>query len=167
MSKNKSVDAISKQPPVVIERSYRATQEEVWALWTSKEGFESWWGPEGFRADVHTLEAKLHGTLHYDMVADSPEMIATMEKLGRPRSHETHSRFSVFEPFGRLALTSSIDFLPGVEPYENTISVELIASGPTVRMVVTLEAMHSEEFSKMSNEGFTSQLRKLDERYPE
>ncbi|MBS0361276.1 MAG: SRPBCC domain-containing protein, partial [Proteobacteria bacterium] len=30
------------QAAVVIERTYRATAEELWALWTTKAGFESW-----------------------------------------------------------------------------------------------------------------------------
>jgi hypothetical protein len=36
----------------------RCTTPELWKLWTTKDGFESWWGPEGFRADVHTIEAR-------------------------------------------------------------------------------------------------------------
>jgi hypothetical protein len=32
-------------------------------------------------------------------------------------------------------------------------------------MVVTLEPMHDEEFTKMSTMGFTSQLTKLDKRF--
>ena len=31
----------------VIERTYRASVDELWDLWTTKEGFESWWPPEG------------------------------------------------------------------------------------------------------------------------
>src|SRR5262249_45090874 len=43
---------------IVIERTYRATIEELWELWTTKEGFGSWWAPEGFRAVVHAVEAR-------------------------------------------------------------------------------------------------------------
>ena len=28
-----------------IERTYNASIEDVWELWTTKEGIESWWGP--------------------------------------------------------------------------------------------------------------------------
>ena len=76
------------RPKVVIERTYRAKVTELWELWTTKQGFESWWGPDGFRVEVHALEARLGGTLHYDMIADSPEMIAAMKRMGRPTSHE-------------------------------------------------------------------------------
>jgi hypothetical protein len=45
------------------------------------------------------------------------------------------------------------------------MTVEFIPSGEHVRMVVTLEPMHAEELTKMSIEGFTSQLTKLDKRF--
>lgn len=155
----------SEQAQVVIERSYRAKLQDVWDLWTTKEGFESWWGPQGFRAEVHELDARLGGALRYDMIADSPEMIAAMQQAGRPPSHATQSRFSELRPRERLVLTSLIDFLPGVATYESDIAVDFSVHGDTVRMVVTLDAMHNEEFTKMQKEGFSSQLTKLDERF--
>lgn len=153
------------EAPIVIERSYRADLEDVWNLWTTKDGFESWWGPQGFRADVHVIEPREGGTLRYDMVADTPEMVAAMKAVGRPPSHPTQSRFTVLKPRERLVLTNVIDFLPGVAAYESKITVDFSVSGDTVRMVVTLDPMHSEEFSKMQKEGFTSQLTKLDARF--
>ena len=150
---------------IVIERTYRAKVTELWEMWTTKQGFESWWGPDGFRVEVHTLEARLGGTLHYDMIADSPEMIAMMTQMGRPISHESRARFTEIKPHERLAITSVVDFLPGVIPYESTIVAEFFPSGETVRMVVTLDPMHDEQFTQMQKEGFTSQLSKLDKRY--
>jgi len=153
------------RPKVVIERTYRATVTQLWELWTTKEGFESWWGPGGFRVEVHTLDARPGGALHYDMIADSPEMIAAMKQMGRPTSQEARAKFTEIRPHERLAITSVIDFLPGMTPYESTIVAEFFPSGETVRMVVTLDPMHNEEFTKMQTEGFTSQLSKLDKRY--
>lgn len=149
----------------VIERTYRARVEEVWELWTTKEGFESWWGPEGFRVEVHALEARVGGTLQYDMIAESPEMIAAMKQMGQPVSHANRSRFTELKPRERLVLTNVIDFLPGVEPYESDIAVDFSAVGDTIRMVVTLDGMHTDEFTGMQKEGFTSQLTKLDKRF--
>jgi uncharacterized protein YndB with AHSA1/START domain len=68
---------------VVLERTYRARVEELWALWTTKEGFESRWGPEGFRVEVHKLEPKVAGALDYDMIADAPEQVAAMNRSRR------------------------------------------------------------------------------------
>jgi uncharacterized protein YndB with AHSA1/START domain len=150
---------------VVIARTYRAPVEELWALWTTKAGFESWWGPGGFRADVRSVDARKGGSLHYAMVADSPEAINAMKQMGQPTSTETHGWFSEFAPPDRLVLTHMIDFFPGVEPYESTIEVDFFPAGAETRMVVTLHQMHDEGFSRMQQQGFTSQLAKLDKRY--
>lgn len=162
MSKEHTTRAATK---IVIERTYRAKIEDVWDLWTTKQGFESWWGPQGFRAEVHVLEASTGGELRYDMIADTPEMIAAMKQVGRPSSHPTNSRFTELKPHERLVITNLIDFLPGVATYENNIVVDFSAVGDTIRMVVTLEGLHDDEFTKMQTEGFTSQLTKLDGRF--
>jgi uncharacterized protein YndB with AHSA1/START domain len=163
--KIESAAVAAPRPKVVIERTYRAWVEELWELWTTKRGFESWWGPGGFRVEVHAIEARPDGALHYDMIADSPEMIEAMRQMGRPTSHQSRGRFAEVRPHERLAITHVIDFLPGVKRYESTIVVEFLPSGDSVRMVVTLDPMHDEEFTKMSTMGFTSQLAKLDKRF--
>lgn len=151
---------------IVIERSYKAELEDLWALWTTKAGFESWWGPEGFRADVHRIEGRLGGALHYDMVADTPEMIAAMKDMGEPSATACRGHFSEFKPQERVALSQIIDFLPGVEPYDSLIEVDFIpAPNEHVRMIVTLHQMHDAQTTGMQQQGFLSQLSKLDRRY--
>lgn len=151
---------------IVIERSYEAALEDLWALWTTKEGFESWWGPDGFRADVHRMEASPGGAIHYDMVADTPEAIAAMKAMGEPAITTCKGHFSEFRPGERLALSQIIDFLPGVEPYDSLIEVDFLplAEG-RVRMIVTLHQMHDAQTTRMQQAGFMSQLSKLDKRY--
>ena len=155
----------ARAPKIIVERTYRASLADVWDLWTTKQGFESWWGPQGFRADVHVLDARVGGELRYDMCADTDEMKAAMKKMGRPEKHATHSRFTELRPRERLVLTNVIDFLPGVATYESEIAVDFSVQGDRVRMVVSLDPMHSEQFTKMQEEGFTSQLTKLDARF--
>jgi uncharacterized protein YndB with AHSA1/START domain len=43
---------------IVIERKYEAAIEDAWELWTTKEGIESWWGPDGFSVKVHELDLR-------------------------------------------------------------------------------------------------------------
>lgn len=157
-------DAI--QTSIVIERTYKSEPEELWALWTTKEGFESWWGPEDFRADVRRIDANPGGALHYDMVAATPAMEAAMKNMGQPTSTECRGHFSEFRPCERLVLTQVIDFLPGVQPYDSTMEVDFIpASEGHVRMIVTLSQMHDAQTTQMQRNGFTSQLSKLDKRF--
>ena len=154
--------AATTSPKFVIERTYRASVDELWELWTTKEGFESWWPPEGFRTEVHAIEARLDGKVCYEMIAETPETLAVMKELGLPAAHVERARFSEFRPMERLVFAIWMDFLPGVEPYENTLMVEFFPSGEWVRMVVTLNPTHDEEFTKMASEGLVSQFRNLD-----
>ena len=157
--------ADAAQAKVIIERTYHMPIEELWDLWTTKPGFESWWGPEGFRVEVHALEAREGGVLEYDMIADAPEAIAAMERMGQPVSHNTRGRFTEFKPLERLALVHVIDFIAGVEPYESRIEVDFGGSGDQARMVVTLHPHRDPHWTRMSAEGFRSQLTKLDGRF--
>lgn len=149
---------------LTIVRTYKGSLPEIWDLWTTQKGFESWWGPQGFRADVHAIDARSGGELRYDMVAATDEMIAAMAAMGEPASHATRATFSTVEPQARIVMTNVIDFLAGVPPYTNEITVEFAASAGTVTMTVTLPPMHDATFTKMQVEGFTSQLTKLDDR---
>jgi uncharacterized protein YndB with AHSA1/START domain len=160
-----SAETTKREATFTIERTYRASIVDVWALWTTKSGFESWWGPQGFRVEVQQIDARVGGALHYEMIADSPEMIAAMKQMGQPISHPTRSRFSEVNQHVRLVLTNDIDFIPGVPVYENKIAVDFASKGDRVQMVATLHAMHDEAFTKMQKDGFASQLTKLDARF--
>jgi uncharacterized protein YndB with AHSA1/START domain len=163
--KIESTAANSTRPKTVIERTYRARVEELWELWTTKEGFESWWGPEGSCVEVHAIEARSGGALYYDMIADTPETIEAMKQLGLPPRQGNRCTFAEFTPYESLTLTHFMDFFPGVKPYESTIVVAFFPAGDFVRMAVTIYPMHNEEITQMSIDGFTSQLTKLDKRF--
>jgi uncharacterized protein YndB with AHSA1/START domain len=109
---------------------------------------------------VHALDARLGGSLRYDVIASSPEAIEGMKKIGMPPMHKTHGKFSELKPQERLAMTHMMDFLPGVPPYENTMVVELFPTGGSVRMAVTLTPMHDGDFSQMQREGLNQPAHK-------
>ncbi len=150
---------------IVLERVYEATLEELWALWTTRQGFESWWGPVGFRVEVSAIDPSQGGELRYTMIADTPDMVAAMQQMDRPASHSVRATFSEVRPYERLVLTNVVDFVPGVAPYESDIDVDFFREHDGVRMRVTLHAMHDETMTDMQRRGFSSQLEKLDQRY--
>lgn len=153
--------AASIQKPVRFERTYEGPVDDLWDLWTTKDGFESWWGPEGFRVDVAKLDLRVGGELIYDMIAVGAEEIAYMKSQGMPISHGTHGTFVELEPKRRLKLRHRIDFIPGMAPYDNDMLVELIPEGERVRMVVTIEPHRDAQWTRMSAQGFESQLTKV------
>src|SRR4051812_43860938 len=97
---------------VILERSYRATLDEVWELWTSKEGIEAWWGPEGFKVEVQSLEVKTGGHMQWSMIADAPEMVEAKKQMGQKVRTEHRNTFSEVKPKTLLAWSAPADFIP-------------------------------------------------------
>ena len=146
---------------VVLERTFNATIEEVWELWTTRKGIESWWGPEGFAASVRKLDIRAGGELAYAMTATAPDQIQFVKKAGMPATTEATVKFTEVVPLARLAFTQLVDFIPNVQPYKvaTTVEFETVAHG--VRIVLVLDAMHDEQWTKLAIMGWESQLDKL------
>ncbi|RYZ40768.1 MAG: SRPBCC domain-containing protein [Myxococcaceae bacterium] len=149
---------------ITFERTYTAPLEDVWELWTTKDGIESWWGPEGFSVTVHELDLRAGGLMRYAMTATAPAQVAGMKQAGLPLSSEVRLTYSEVMPQRRLGYTTGVDFIQGVTPYDVSTLVELHANGKSVRMVVTSDAMHSEEWTTRASQGMESQLGKLTKR---
>jgi len=146
---------------VSIERTFNAAVEDVWELWTTKEGIESWWGPDGFTVKVRRLDFRLGGELLYAMTAIAPEQIEFLKKAGMPQTTESLVTYTEVEPLRRLGFRQMADFIPGVKPYEVETTVALETSPQGVRMVPTLAAMHDDHWTQLAVMGWESELAKL------
>src|SRR5688572_11532113 len=69
-----------------LQRTFAASLDLVWELWTTKEGIESWWGPPGFEVTVSKLELRAGGALEYTMTAVAEPQIAFMKQHNQPLS---------------------------------------------------------------------------------
>lgn len=146
---------------VSIERTFNGTVEDVWELWTTKEGIESWWGPDGFSVKVRRLDVRLGGELLYAMTADAPDQVDFLKKAGMALTTESLVTFTDVVPLQRLGFTQMADFIPNVKPYEVATTVELETTARGVRLVLTLDAMHDEYWTKMATMGWEMELGKL------
>jgi uncharacterized protein YndB with AHSA1/START domain len=146
---------------VSIERTFNGTVEDVWELWTTKQGIESWWGPDGFSVKVRRLDVRLGGELLYAMTADAPDQIDFLKKAGMPLTTESLVTYTDVVPPHRLAFTQLADFIPGVKPYDVATNVELETIPQGVRLVLTLDAMHDEQWTRLAVMGWESELGKL------
>jgi uncharacterized protein YndB with AHSA1/START domain len=146
---------------IVIERTYVASIEEVWELWTTKAGIESWWGPDGFSVKVHDLDLHPGGEMRYAMTADEPAQVEFMKRAGMPLTTEAKLTYTAIVPGKSISYTHKADFIPGVEPYDLGNKVEFFREGDHVRMVLTLDPMHSDEWTQRAVMGWESQLGKL------
>jgi uncharacterized protein YndB with AHSA1/START domain len=150
------------RPQHKIERTYQATLDEVWELWTTKDGIESWWGPEGFAVAVRVLDLRPGGTLRYILTATGAGQIAYMQKAGMPLATEVKLGFTEVLPLRRIRYVTTVDFVAGVQPYEVATLVEFFPVAEGVRMVLTIDAMHDESWTGRARQGWHSQLGKLD-----
>lgn len=146
---------------LTIERSFNAPIGEVWELWTTKDGIESWWGPPGFEVKVRRLDVRRGGELLYVMTAVAPEQIEFLKKAGMALTTESLVTYTEVVLRKRLAFTQMADFIPNVKPYEVAQTVDFETQQEGVRLVMTLDAMHDEYWTNMMVMGWESELGKL------
>jgi uncharacterized protein YndB with AHSA1/START domain len=145
-----------------VARTYRASIDQAWALWTSKTAIESWWGPEGFDVTVLALDLRPGGELVYLMTATGAEQVAFMRNAGLPLSTECRVTYTEVTPPTRLAYKTLADFVPDVAPYDVTTTVDLRATFDGAQVHITFDAMHDDIWTERARAGHESQLRKLD-----
>ncbi|HKQ69334.1 MAG TPA: SRPBCC domain-containing protein [Polyangiaceae bacterium] len=152
----------TRKRKIKIERTYKAPLDDVWDLWTTKDGIEAWWGPDGFSVKVHTLDLRASGQMRYAMTASGAPQIEFMKRAGMPLTTETLITFTEVTPKTRLAYDTLTDFIQGIEPYQAATLVELFPIAGGVKMVLTIDAMHSEEWTQRAVMGWESELGKLE-----
>jgi hypothetical protein len=62
-----------------------------------------------------------------------------------------------------LAYRTIADFIPGIKPYEVGAVIDFHTIPQGVRLTVTEDALHNEEWTKMSETGMSSSLDRLAE----
>ena len=110
---------------------------------------------------VRKLDLHPGGQLLYDMTAIAPAQIEFMKREGMPLTVEARITYTEVVPRKRLAYTHLADFIPGVEPDDVAHTGELRSSPQGVQMVLTFDAMHSDEWTKRAAMGWESELDKL------
>jgi len=125
---------------LTLKRTFDATLQEVWELWTTKAGIEAWWGPDGFHVEVQAIDLRPGGLLLYTMIADTAQTIELMRRQGMPPSQELRITFREIVPLRRLAYTHLADFIPGVAAYDVETVVTLEQGGPKVKLTHALRS---------------------------
>ncbi len=90
----------------------------MWELWTTREGLEAWWAPDGNRFVVRALDVRPGGELVFEATATTPDQIEWQTGAGIPVTTVQRIVYTEVEPPRRLGYRNVIDFVPGVEPYE-------------------------------------------------
>ncbi len=145
-----------------LTRRLRAPLDDLWALWTTAKGIESWWGPPGFVVTVQAIDLRAGGRLHYTMTAHQPEMVAFMQVNGMPVATRAAVTYSEVTPLKRLAYEHLVDFVPGVAPYSTALAVEFNTLGDQAEMQLSFQRMHDAEWCERQRMGWELELGKLD-----
>jgi uncharacterized protein YndB with AHSA1/START domain len=131
-----------------LERTYDAPAELVWELWTTADGLEEWFAPDGFETRVSELDLRPGGRLRYTMTAAAPDQVAFMRETGNPLAIEVRKTFTETTRPARLAYRSLIDFVPGHEPYEQLTTIDIEPAGDRTRLVMTADPLHDETWTQ-------------------
>lgn len=153
---------MTQRPKLTLERTYNASAEDVWEMWTTRDGIESWWGPDGFSVSVEALDVRPGGQCVYAMSADGPEEMEFMTQAGMPLITQHSLTYTEVDRPRRLAYKDLADFIPGVAPYEVQTVVEIHDVEDGVRMVVTFDAMHDDRWTQLAKMGRESELGRLE-----
>jgi uncharacterized protein YndB with AHSA1/START domain len=152
---------MTERRKVVVERTYDASPPEVWEMWTTSHGIESWWGPDGFEVEVHVLDVRPGGRLSYSMKTVGAEHVEYMKQSGLPLVTTLDVVYTEVNPFTRLSYTNVVDFIPDVDTYEAGTTVELTPTATGTHLKLILEAMHDEEWTGRAVAGWENELERL------
>lgn len=158
---NNQLRTHANKEKIKIERTYPADPAEIWDLWTTAKGIESWWAPDGFEVTVRTLELRPGGKLIYEMTAAAPPQIEFMKSAGMPLTTVSRKTFTEVERPSRLAYQSLADFIPGVEPYEFLTVIDLESTARGTRVTMDVDRMHDDEWTQRLVMGRENELANL------
>lgn len=153
---------MTKVPGILIERTFKAAPDEVWAMWITKEGLEKWWGPVGFASIVKHLDVRVGGSFEIVMRAIGPDQIAFLKSAGLPLESSAKGTYTDVVPVQRLSYHNIIDFIPGVPHYdvESSLELKLTPDGGT-KISFRSGAMHDSEWTQRAEMGWSQQIGKF------
>lgn len=148
---------------ITLEKTYQASPERIWQLWTTAPGIESWWAPDGFTVHVEKLELAPGGELVYTMTATAQPQIEFMESMGMPLATTSRKTFVEVDENKKLSYNSLVDFVPDKEPYNFLTVVSLEpAEGGSTKVVMEMQPLHDEEWTGRLVAGRQNELNNLE-----
>jgi len=153
---------MQNQDTIVLTRSFTASPERIWELWTTPDGIGAWWAPDGFTTTVDTLDLRAGGSLDYTMTTTGPDQIAFMEQAGMPLSTHSHKEFTEVSEPTKLSYHSLIDFVPGHAPYQHLTVVTLTRTATGTDVTMDCEPLHDEEWTNRLIGGRSNELDNLE-----
>ena len=139
--------------PILIELTFPAAQQDLWEKWTTQEGIESWWGPEGINSTVRELEFQAGGRLEIVM--------RPIDSEGEENSIVERITFTEITPMTCICFTDRCPGAPDVEPYDVICEVTFQAVPEGTKMTFASSGLHREDWTEYATFGWRSAFQKL------
>jgi uncharacterized protein YndB with AHSA1/START domain len=149
----------------IAHRWFEAPSRSLWALWTSKEGLESWWSPEGFAMEVLALEAHPGGRIEFryaEAGSDAnPRWQAELRAKGLSGSWEARGTFLEVDLPSRLVFRQDLDFGPRSRLQEYRMAAEFRTQASGTLLTLTAEATPSKHWTLLGQSNLVGQIDRL------
>lgn len=116
------------QPAVVLDRTFDATPEQVWRMWTEPKRFATWYGPDGAAVPSAEIDARPGGRRHVCMRFETPDGAMDMWFTGEHTEVEAPRRLAYTESMADAdgnVLSNLEAGLPEDHPTVTEVIVEL------------------------------------------
>jgi|SoiMethySBSTD1v2_1073268.scaffolds.fasta_scaffold1310265_2 uncharacterized protein YndB with AHSA1/START domain len=128
------------QDALVVERTFDASVELVWRMWTDPEHFAAWYGPTGASIPVAKLDVRVGGARLVCMEAPTPggpmQMWFTGEHLEVAENERLVYTEAICDEDGKVLDPAAMG-MPDGHPTTTEVRVELHDDGGRTRMVLT------------------------------
>ena len=125
---------------VRIERTFDASIDVIWAMWTDPEHFSNWYGPMGATIPKADMDVEVGGRRHIGMEMKTPNGEMQMFFVGEYREINPKTRLVYTEMMADAdgnAMTAEQMGMPAGTPMETSVIVELEDLGDRTKMVMT------------------------------
>lgn len=110
---------------LVITRTYDASRERVWEMWTHAEEMQKWWGPKDFPHPSCKLDVRIGGTSHICMKTPDGQEIWSGGEYKEIVPNERLIMSDYFTDKDGNKVSPTVYGMPHDFPLEMTITVTL------------------------------------------
>lgn len=144
---------------LVIERTLRATPEQLFAAFTDAAQLEKWWWPDGFTCPAAEVDLRVGGTYRLEMTW--PEQVRADSRL----SHSLVGEYYEIDPPRRLVMSARAQNDEEGELFATLLEVTLEPCGAGTKLTVRqsyFEPLPPLKALAGAEQGWSEQLDKLE-----
>ncbi len=152
---DRALDNLRGTETVEVRRRFDASPEEVFRAWVTPRLIEQWWGPEGFRTTVASLDLRVGGAFRFDMLSPTGSRGAT---AGIYREIDPPRRL-VFDATEHCNCDLPSGEMPQLDPAR--VIVAFVGRGAGTEVTVTHAGLSSAAIGLRVDGGWSSSLGRL------